>query len=452
MNSLPTLSHRIERLLWATDLRPMPAWQRYPIQLARFAHALVRDMTQGFLNLQAMSLVYTTLLSLVPLLAVSFSVLKGFGVHNELEPMLLNALAPLGENGREITARIIEFVDNMKVGVLGSVGLAMLLYTVVSLIQKIEAAFNYTWHVTRARAFAQRFSQYLSVLLVGPVLFFSAMGLTASVRSNAFVQAVMAFEPMGTVLELIGRLVPYLILAAAFAFVYVFVPNTRVRPRSAMVGALVAAALWQLVGWGFAVFMSGSTKYTAIYSGMAIVILFMIWVYIAWLILLIGASIAFYHQHPEYLIARTRELDLSIRQRERLALQVAGQIARVYYGQEPPWAVERLAAAIGVPASNVQRSLDLLRNGGFVLPTAGDPPAYVPAHAPEAIRVADLLEEVRGYVDGGNGLGGVPPDAAIASVEARIEGALDQALAGMTLKDLAADPAHPQPRSQAASD
>jgi membrane protein len=275
-----------------------------------------------------MSLVYTTLLSLVPLLAVSFSVLKGFGVHNQLEPMLLNALEPLGEKAVEVTQSIIGFVDNMQVRVLGSLGLAMLLYTVLTLIKKIEQVFNYTWRAEEGRPFAQRFSQYLSVLLIGPVLFFSAVGLSASVRSSAFVDTVLSIEPFGTLIDALSRLVPFLLLAFAFAFIYVFVPNTRVRFRSAMIGALAAAFLWQTVGWMFARFMVSSTQYTAVYSSLAILILFMIWVYIAWLILLIGASIAFYHQHPEYLTIRSRELRLSNRLRERLALLVAGHIVR----------------------------------------------------------------------------------------------------------------------------
>jgi len=435
--------NRIQRLLWSTDVRTLPVWRRTIIQLIRFFFAIVRDLTQGYLNLQAMSLVYTTLLSIVPLLAVSFSVLKGFGIHNQLEPLLLNALEPLGENGVEITQKIIEFVDNMRVGVLGSVGLVMLLYTVISLIQKIEEAFNYTWHVSRARSFANRFSQYLSVLMVGPVLFFTAVGLTASVSSSAYVQTVMAIEPMGTVVELIGRLVPYLMLAAAFAFVYVFVPNTRVRLRSAMIGALVAAALWQVVGWAFATFMAGSTRYTAIYSGLAIVILFMIWIYIAWLILLVGASIAFYHQHPEYLATRSRELRLSNRLRERLALRVVAQVTNNYYIGVAPWSNDRLAQTLDLPRSNTQRMLDLLVTGGYLVRTAQEPTGYVPARDPQGIGIKPLLDFVRCFQDGSNGCGELPPDPIAAGIEERIERAMDQALKGLTLKDLAEGMSNP---------
>ena len=144
------------------------------ISSLRISHLIIRDLIEGMLNLRAMSLVYTTILALVPLLAVSFSVLKGFGVHNQIEPLLLNFLLPLGDQGIEISAKIIGFVENTKAGVLGSLGLALLLYTVISLLQKIEQSFNYTWHVVELRSIGKRFSDYLTVVMVGPVLLFSA--------------------------------------------------------------------------------------------------------------------------------------------------------------------------------------------------------------------------------------------------------------------------------------
>jgi len=447
MSELADLSGNLQRLLWGTDIHQLSPWRRRGVHLLRFIHAILRDFTQGYVTLQAMSLVYTTLLSLVPLLAVSFSVLKGFGVHNQIEPLLLNALAPLGEQGAEITQRIIGFVDNMKVGVLGSLGMAMLLYTVISLIQKIEQAFNYTWRVKKPRSFAQRFSQYLSVLMVGPVLFFSAVGLTASVRSTAFVQTVMALEPLSSFLSIVGRLIPYLMISLAFAFVYVFVPNTRVNVRSAMVGAFVAGALWQSVGWIFATFMAGSTKYTAIYSSLAILILFMIWIYIAWLILLIGASIAFYHQHPEYLTIRGRELALSNRLRERLALLIGEKIARNHYSGDPPLTSEELSRAIGLPESNVQETLNILEAGGFLMHTDKDPPCYLPAHSPTTISVKTLLDHVSCYREGsadGCGDRGGAADVGVGALERRIDTAVAQALEGLTLRDLA-DPQEPDP-------
>ena len=160
------LKSTVGETLWETDLDTL-SWQRAgAIQVVRFFYVMGRDIADGQLNLRAMSLVFTTLLSLVPLLAISFSVLKGFGIHNEIEPILMNLLSPLGEKGSEIALRIIEFVENIKVGVLGSVGLGLLVYTVMSLMQKIERAFNFAWRVNTPRSFSQRFSGYLSVLMV----------------------------------------------------------------------------------------------------------------------------------------------------------------------------------------------------------------------------------------------------------------------------------------------
>ena len=441
-------SKRLDDLLWSDHLRDMPAWRRRLVWFGRLLYALGRDLTQGYLSLQAMSLVYTTLLSLVPLLAVSFSVLKGFGAHNELEPLLLQALAPLGERADDITRAIIGFVDNMRVGVLGSVGLLVLVYTVLTLIQKIEQVFNYTWRAEENRPFAQRFSQYLSVLLIGPVLFFSAVGLSASVRSSAFVEAVLGIEPFGSLIEAVSRVIPYLLLAFAFAFIYVFVPNVRVRFRSAMIGALVAALLWQGVGYVFAKFMVGSTQYMAIYSSLAILVLFMIWVYIAWLILLIGASIAFYHQHPEYLASRSRDLALSNRLRERLGLLLAGHITQRYLAGEEAWTADALVEALEVPRTNIARMLRLLERAGFLVRTAHTTPRYLLTQAPEGISVKALLDGIRCYEERYMGCRGTAPDAAIAGVEARLERALDDALAGMTLRDLGASLQAPRPAVQ----
>ena len=182
--SINDLQKILTDTIWETDTRPLSPMTARAIRTLRVLYRVLGDVVDGQLTLRAMSLVYTTLLSLVPLLAVSFSVLKGFGVHNQIEPILLNVLAPLGERGVEITRQIIEFVENVKVGVLGSLGLGLLLFTVVSLTQKIERAFNYTWRVTEHRSFVQRFSDYISVILIGPLLIFSAIGITASICSR----------------------------------------------------------------------------------------------------------------------------------------------------------------------------------------------------------------------------------------------------------------------------
>jgi len=427
-----------DRLLWG-DAAALPGWQQRLRLPLRMAYAIGRDLSKGRLTLEAMSLVYTTLLSLVPLLAVSFSVLQGFGVHNQLEPMLLQALQPLGAGGQEVAERIIDYVDNTNVRVLGALGLAVLLWSVLSLISKIEQVFNMTWHVERQRPLAERFSRYLSVLLVGPVLLFSAVAASASLRSNVVVQTLTDIQPLGWLLQVAESLVPFVLITLAFAFVYNFVPNTRVRLVPALVGALVAGVLWLMAGNLFAQFMAGSTRYAAIYSGLAILILFMIWLYIAWLIVLIGANIAFYVQYPEYLASRNRDLRLSNRLRERLALLLMQAVVRRHYSGADAAGEEELAHGLGMPLTNVRTLLGMLSEGGYLVQTASDPPCYVPAQAPEQLQLRQLLRHVRRYGEAPATTPALPAGTPVAAVEERLQQAIDEAFGDMSLRELAAD-------------
>jgi membrane protein len=411
------------------------------IRLTRLVVVLARDLAQGQLTLRAMSLVYTTLLSIVPLLALSFSVLKAFGVYNQIQPMLLTFLEPLGEKGIEITSRIIQFIQNMNVGVLGSVGLALLLYTAVSLVQKIEESFNFIWHVDRSRGVGERFSRYLSALFVGPILLFAALGMTAAVMSMEFVRGLMQFEPVGWIVQEGSRLVPYLLMIGAFTFVYMFIPNTRVRLWPALAGGIVGGILWQSAGWVFALFVAGSTKYAAIYSGLAILILFMIWLHLSWLILLFGASVAFYIQHPEYRVQEAGEPQLSNRMRERLALVLMSMIARRHLEQSSPWTGEALAQAIHVPLRSVRMLLGVLAAGGVLVRTSEEPSGYVPARDLETITVKQLLETVRTI--GENrflNVESLPAPEMVEDVMRKTDRAVEVALGGMTIKELAGAP------------
>ncbi len=206
-----------------------------------------RDLVQvraGYVEPSAIGLTFTTFLSLVPFLALAFSVLKAFGVQNQLEPFLAQALKPLGSGGIEISARVIEFVNSLRVGVLGALGVAFLFYTVISLIGKIEDSLNAIWRVRRSRGLDRMFSDYLSVVLVGPILVFAAFALTASARSYWLVQWILQIKHLGVVVATASHVViPFLFLSTAFTFLYRAIPNTQVNLYSAGFGGVVAAAL-----------------------------------------------------------------------------------------------------------------------------------------------------------------------------------------------------------------
>ena len=430
----------IQTAIWRNPQEPVPAWKAALLRVVRITVVLIRDIWEGQLTLRAMSLVYTTLLSIVPLLALSFSVLKAFGVHNQTEPMLRRFLAPLGPKGEEVSHQIIEFIQNMNVGVLGSLGLALLLYTAVSLVQKIEVSFNHIWHISQQRSLGERFSRYLSVLLVGPILLFAALGMTASALSIGIVREVLALEPFGRLVYEMGRVMPYLLVIGAFTFVYIFIPNTRVELGPALIGGIVGGVLWQSAGIAFALFVASSTQYSAVYSGFAILILFLIWVYLSWLILLFGASVAFYLQHPEYLIAEGGEPRLSNRMRERLALVIVSLISSHYVAGRPAWTLRQLTQALNVPMHAVDVVLVALVQGQLLVKSNDDPSAYLPARDLGAISVEQLLEVVRSAgEDRFLNPAGLPVPAPVAQVLARLDQALNAAAADISLKDLAAD-------------
>ncbi|PSQ93607.1 MAG: ribonuclease BN, partial [Proteobacteria bacterium SW_6_67_9] len=236
MRSLDKLQQQARRLIWTDPPADAPRWHRLLVQTARMAYAVGNDLASGALTLRAMSLVFTSLLAFVPLLAVSVSVLKGFGAHNRIEPILAGFLAPLGPHADPITQQIVGFVDNVEVAVLGILGVGLLLYTAVSLVRKVEAACNYTWNVYRRRTLVRQFTDYLSVIVIGPVLIFMALGIMASLRSSAVVQGLMGIEPFGSLLRLVAALMPYLLVIAAFTFFYLILPNTRVRLSAALLG------------------------------------------------------------------------------------------------------------------------------------------------------------------------------------------------------------------------
>jgi membrane protein len=235
--------------LWAADLAERPVLERLGIRALRFAVVTVAEAGEHALLLRAASLVYSTLLSLVPFLAVAFSLLKAFGAHYGVELFLARLVEPLGPRAEDLTRQVVAFVDNLQVGVLGAVGFAGLFVTVILLIENVEAAFNHIWRVRHGRSYGRMFSDYLSVILVGPVLIVTALGLIASAESHWLVQRLLAVEVLGGWIQPVAqRALPFALLWIAFTVLYAILPNTRVQLGAAAVGGFAAALLWQLTG------------------------------------------------------------------------------------------------------------------------------------------------------------------------------------------------------------
>lgn len=400
---------------------------------ARLILAIIAQFRDEQLQTRSTSLSYTTLLSLVPFLAVTFSVLKGFGVQNQLKPMLMSTLEPLGAKGAEIGQSILSYVDNLNFAVLGFMGIAMLFWTVISLLTRVEETFNAIWHVPSGRSMVRRFSDYLSVALVGPVFVVTALGITTVVLGDASVQRIVTIEPIGRLLLGLGRLVPYLLICVAFAFLYAFLTNYRVRMVPALVGGIFASLAWYGIGHLFAHLVAGSSKYSAIYSSLAAAVLFIIWVNVGWMIVLVGAHIARYWQFPHLLGHELNGNKQKPARNEILALDLMTLIGRAHYFDEPRWTLENLTArgCCGSP-KQVEQLLQTLREGNLVVATNDQPETYLPARAIEHITLEDILRVA------GSQSGRSAQLPSVREMISQIDEVVVARLSGKTLMDLVA--------------
>jgi membrane protein len=399
------------------------------------------------LSLQAMSLTYSTLLSLVPFLAVMFSVLKAFEVQDALEPFLAQMLQPLGTNASEVTSTIIGFVDNLRVGILGAAGLAMLFYTVVTLVAKIEDALNRIWRLPRSRSWGERITAYLTVVLVGPVMVFTALTLTASAQSYWLVERLIQIGFVSYVFTLATNVMPFVLFCATFTFLYKVIPYTHVRFGSALTGGATAGILWQVVGMAFAAFVANSARYAAIYSSFAIMIVFLIWVYVGWLIFLIGAEVAYFHQHPSAFIRDSLPGWKGHRFQEWLALSALIEITRRHLSKASPWQPTEIAAKLEV--LSLENMFDEFVKAGILLRSA-EPEGVALARPPEAVTVKEILDVV------GESAASAASDGPAVHVLRQRDQAVEKALEGMTLRSLVSETPStvvkfPQPASGAQS-
>ncbi len=390
----------INDLIWGNRLSNRGLPGRILVVVLRYLYAMVRDFFSGQLTMRAMSLVYTTLLSVVPLLAFSFAVLKGFGIFNRLEPFLLNALAPLGEQGREITLQVLLLVDNVRGSVLGGVGLAFFLYTAISTVQKVEESFNYTWYVTKPRSFSRRFSEYFVVLLVGPLLMVTALGLLTSIQSSSVVQYILQNDALGPVFLVIGKLLPYILISGVFTFLYLFMPNANVQFSAALVGGVAGGVMWAALGAIFANFVLYASMRLEIYAGFAVAITTLIWLYLNWLILLIGAQLAFYFQRPAFLRTGRQEPRLSNAMRERMALSIMYQTGLAFRTAGQSITAQEISEQINIPSIALAPVVTLLEDAGLLLTTEAE--ELLPGREMTRITLGQILAVVRTRGDTGS--------------------------------------------------
>ena len=427
------LGEKIDAFVWGDALTKYGLPGRVLAVVLHYLYAVLRDVMSGQLTLRSMSLVYTTLLSIVPLLAFSFSVLKGLGVHKQLESRLSLVLEPLGDKGVEITGQLMTIVNSVNGSVLGGIGLAFFVYTAISMVQKIEESFNYVWYVSKPRSFSRRFTEYMLVLLVGPLFIVIAIGMITTVQNEVIERYLAQYAILGPVFTASSKVTPYLIVGGVFTFLYVYMPNTNVKLKSALVGGFAGGFLWATVGIIFTAFVVNSTRNQAIYASFAIAITALIWLYLNWLVLLIGSQLAFYHQNPAYLRIGRREPRLSNAMRERLSLNIMFLVGAAFRNEGEHVTMSDLSVSLKIPSLTLAPIVASLEENRLLTLTESE--QLQPGREMARISLNDILSVVR--VEGETGSHREPKWATeIDVLGTQLDDAMANTVGERTLSDL----------------
>jgi len=408
--------------------------RRYGARFVQIILLAIRNFWNDQCMLRASALAFTTILSLVPFLALTFAVLKGFGVQNRVEPLVMEQLSG---GSQEVATRIIDYINNTDMGSLGVFGLLALVITVITLLGNIEEALNAVWGVDETRSLQRKFSDYLSVVVVGPILIFTAVSMTSFLQSQSLVQWLVENSYVGDFLLYLLHMIPYMITWVALVFLYIFIPNTVVRIRPAILGGVLAGTCWQLAQWAYIHFQVGVAKYNAIYGTMAVLPIFMVWIYTSWMIVLFGAEMVHALQNIKIFRRELRAPAINFRLRELLALAILQDVVTAFVTGTDTWTAKRLEDELDLPERILRELLDELVSSGLLLTTTGDPPAYQPAREPDQIMLSDVLNILRDFGGSWQPQRLTGGEERLQKIIAEFDAAAAGALSGMTLRDLA---------------
>ncbi len=427
-----SMDRRILAWMWR-PAQPHTGVKHYLVYVLKVAYLSVRNSYLDRLPFQANALTFITLLGLVPALAISFSLAKGLGFSDNLKALVINEYTA---SQAEVLRYIISYVENTRVGTLGMVGLVLLVFTLVLAISSVEETFNRIWESPQSRNWLRKFTDYLSILVICPLLVLAATTAWAAVSNYSVVQWMLQSPVLGTLASFGLSLGPFVLLAAAFIFIYMFLPNTRVPFISALVAGLVAAFLWWLVQSIYISFQVGVARYNALYGGFASLPLFMVWIQVSWTVLLFGAELA----HVQHIcshgpLPKSILPPLNPAQREALAMGVMQKVARRFQRGGQPWSVDDLARSLKVPKTEVWSVVDDLEEAGMVAELSTDS-RVMPGRNLDNILVCQVLAAVRGSLDQGRAAGIDQEDPALVELMSKVIAAEEKALGQQRLMDL----------------
>jgi len=383
--------------IWRIRAKDRPRRKSLLLRTLRVVILSVRGVSSERVALRASALTFYSLLSVVSVAAMVFGIAKGFGFESALEKLLLSSL----EGQEEIVKKIVDFahalLEDVKGGFIAGLGLLILFYTIIKILSNIENALNDIWGIKKPRNLSRKITDYLSVMLMGPVLFFMSSTLTVYVSGSVrqIVEGTSVLRVVSPGISFLLQFLPFISLWLLFSFVYIFIPNTKINWSSGILGGIIAGTLYHLFQWFYISLQIGVAKYNAIYGGFAALPLFFIWMQTGWLIVLFGAEIAFAHQNVETYEFEQECLTVSHAFKRLLSLRILHLMVRKYWQGEKPYTSRQIAHDLEIPIRLVNEILFELVASGLASEVKADEGtgiAYEPARDPDSMTIKNVVE------------------------------------------------------------
>ena len=379
-------------------IRPTP-FKAVFIKAGRTLLMTLSKFTRDECPQKASALTFYCLLSIVPVAAMAFGIAKGFGFQEMLEKSLIERFAAQAEVVNHVIGFAKALLDSTKGGLIAGIGVVVLLWSVIKVLSHIEHSFNAIWGFPKGRTWLRKFTDYLAMMLIAPVLFLLSSSATIFITTQ-IARITARIDLLGAVAPLIFgglKLLPYLLIWLLFSVIYLIMPNGRTRLMPALVGGIIAGTMFQLVQWGYIHFQVGIARYNAIYGSFAALPLFLIWLQLSWLIVLLGAEIASSMQRIANNETLLTQEPVSPRLRQQLALKIMHLIIDRFRNGKPALAADEIATHLHTPLTITHEIVDQLARGGLLAELEADlTPTFAPAQDPERItvnRVLNLLEQ-----------------------------------------------------------
>jgi len=383
--------------IWFLPEKDLSRPKAFSIRALKILLLAIRGYRRDQCGVKASALTFYSLLSVVPVVAVFFGIAKGFGFDKRLQAQLLAKFSAQ----TDVLLKVFEFSDSLlrktRGGVVAGIGVALLFWSVVKILGHIEDSFNDIWKVEKPRTIARKCTDYLSITIVCPVIFIMASSLTVTLASQLkFIAGKLSQWrlPPAPILLLL-EFIPFLLVWVLFAFIFIYMPNTKVRLKPGIVAALAAGTAYQATQWIYISFQVGVSRANAVYGSFAALPLFLVWMELSWLIVLMGSEISFAAQNMDTHGFPEGSEKVSPYHKKILSLLVARLVARNFSAGEKPLTPHAIANALGVPLLLVHRIVaDFSAAGLFSAVKSGEneEAAWQPARDIHGITVKTVLD------------------------------------------------------------